>query len=133
MERAVLVDSSAWVEYLRRTGSPTNLRLRELLATRRRVATTEPIVLEMLMGAQSEAHADRLRKLLVSLELHPLEGLQDAERAARIFRGCRRRGHTVRSSVDCLIAAVALRADLPVLALDRDFDAIAEETGLELV
>ena len=133
MERPVLVDSSAWVEYLRRTGSPTNMRLRALLAARRRVATTEPIVLEVLMGAQSEAHADRLRKLLVSLDLRPLEGLRDAERAAQIYRGCRRRGHTVRSSVDCLIAAVALRADLPVLALDRDFEAIAEETGLELV
>lgn len=97
------------------------------------MATTEPIVLEVLMGAQNEAHADRLRKLLVSLDLRPLEGLRDAERAARIYRGCRRRGHTVRSSVDCLIAAVALREDLPVLALDRDFEAIAEETGLELV
>ncbi|MBT8338357.1 MAG: PIN domain nuclease [Gemmatimonadetes bacterium] len=129
----MLVDSSAWVEYLRRTESPTNVRLRELLAARRRVAITEPIVFEVLMGAQSEAHADRLRRLLVSLELRPLEGLRDAERAAQIYRGCRRRGHTVRSSVDCLIAAVALRADLPVLALDRDFEAIAEETGLELV
>lgn len=133
MARPVLVDSSAWVEYLRETGSAVDVRLTAWLGDRRRLAVTEPIVLEVLMGAQSEAHADRLRKLLVSLDLHPLEGLRDAERAAQIYRGCRRAGHTVRSSVDCLIAAVALRADLPVLALDRDFEAIAEETGLELV
>lgn len=133
MSRPILVDSSVWIEYLRKTGSPANVRLRELLQNREQLAVTEPIVLEILMGAQSEAHAERLRSLLVSLDLRPLEGLRDAERAAQIYRACRRRGLSVRSSVDCLIAAVALREDLPVLAADRDFGAIAEETGLELV
>jgi len=133
MARPILVDSSVWIEYLRQTGSPANVQLRELLRERSRLAITEPIVLEVLMGAQSEAHSERLRRLLVSLDLRPLDGLGDAERAAQIYRDCRRSGRTVRSSVDCLIAAVALREDLPVLSADRDFEAIAEETGLELV
>lgn len=133
MSRPVLVDSSVWIQYLRRTGSPANVRLRELVHDGQRLAVTEPIIQEVLMGAQTEAHAERLHKLLVSLDLRPLEGLRDVERAAQIYRACRRRGRTVRSSVDCLIAAVALREDLPLLAVDRDFEVIAEETGLELV
>ncbi len=49
-----------------------------------------------------------------------------------MYRACRRQGVTVRSSVDCLIAAVAIRRDIPVLHLDRDFGAIATCTGLQL-
>jgi len=131
--RTILVDSSAWIEYLRQTGSETDLRLDAWLAEGGRAAVTEPVVQEVLMGAKSEAHAERLRRFIVSFNLRPLEGLRDAERAARIYRDCRRNGRTVRSSVDCLVAAVALREDLPVLAADRDFEAIAEQTGLELV
>jgi predicted nucleic acid-binding protein len=130
--RTILVDSSAWIEYLRATGSAADVRLDEFLARGGLAAVTEPIVQEVLMGAKSEAHAERLRRFIVSFNLRPLKGLRDAERAARIYRDCRRSGHTVRSSVDCLIAAVALREDLPLLAADRDFEAIAELTGLEL-
>ena len=64
---------------------------------------------------------------------HPAAGLQDWEDAARLYRAARTRGLTVKSSIDCLIAAVALRTDSSILALDRDFDTLAEITDLELV
>lgn len=132
MRSPVLVDSSAWIEFLRATGSATDARLTGWIAEGHALAVTEPIVMELLMGAQDEAHAERLRRLLVGFDLRPLKGLRDAERAADIHRACRRLGRTVRSSLDCLIAAVALREGLPVLAADRDFEAIAEATGLAL-
>jgi len=129
----VLVDSSAWIEFLRATDSETHLRVRGLVSGGYPIAVTEPIVLELLMGADSDAHAETLRRFLVSFDLRPFKGIRDAERAADIYRGCRRAGRTIRSSVDCMVAAVALRDGLPVLSADRDFEAIAEHTGLELV
>lgn len=59
--------------------------------------------------------------------------MDDFEAAAGIFRTCRRRGKSVRRLVDCLIAAVAIRAGLEILHRDRDFDVIARHTGLRVV
>ena len=57
----------------------------------------------------------------------------DAEQAAVLHRACRRAGETPRSLNDCLIAAVALRHDVPVLHRDRDFTVLAQHTDLRLV
>ncbi len=57
----------------------------------------------------------------------------DAEQAATLHRACRRAGETPRSLNDCLIAAVALRHDVPVLHRDRDFTVLAQHTDLRLV
>jgi predicted nucleic acid-binding protein len=132
-ETPVLVDSSAWIEFLRRTESAVDRRLTGLIAEGHPLAVAEPVLMELLMGADDEAHAERLRRFLIGFDLRPLKGLRDAERAADIYRACRRLGYTVCSSLDCLIAAVALREGLPVLAADRDFEVIAEVTGLGLV
>lgn len=129
----VLIDSSAWIEFLRATGSEAHLRVRGLVSGGYPIAVTEPIVFELLMGADSDAHAEKLRRFLVSFDLRPSKGVRDAERAADIYRACRRAGRTIRSSVDCMVGAVALRDGLPVLSADRDFEAIAEQTGLEVV
>jgi predicted nucleic acid-binding protein len=59
-------------------------------------------------------------------------GLQDWEEAAKLYRSARSKGLTIRSSIACLIAAVAVRTGSPVLALDRDFDALAEVSDLVL-
>lgn len=61
----------------------------------------------------------------------PVEGLGDYETAAALYLQCRRAGSTVRAITDCLIAAVALRADLAVLHSDRDFDLLGRHTGLK--
>lgn len=59
--------------------------------------------------------------------------MADFEDAALIQRVCRREGETVRSTMDCLIAAMAIRAERPLLARDRDYEVIARHVGLELV
>jgi len=127
----ILVDSSAWVEYLRGTGSSTHRKLRSLIADGARLATTDPIRMEILCGARDETHAKRLRQLLNALHHRPVCGT-DFEEAARIYRACRTAGTAVRSLMDCLVGAVALREGMSVLAKDRDFDAIRGVTGLGL-
>jgi predicted nucleic acid-binding protein len=127
-----LVDTSAWVEYLRATGSGVHREVRRAIERERPVHTTDVVVMEILAGARDEGHAVQLRRLLFSFEFVPVDGLVDFEHAAALFRRCRRRGETVRSLNDCLIAAVAIRAGLDVLHSDRDFDAIARHCELEL-
>jgi predicted nucleic acid-binding protein len=127
----ILADTSAWVEFLRATGSEANVRLRALIE-RDQLATTDVVLMEVLAGARDDGHRDRLRSLLARYEFVPIAGPRDYEDAADIFRACRQAGHTVRALTDCLIASVAMRAGLAVLHADRDFDAIARHAPLEI-
>jgi predicted nucleic acid-binding protein len=126
-----MVDTSAWTEYLRGTGSGTHFRLRELLAADAVLATTDVVHMELLAGARDEHDDVQLRRMLAALEHVPVDPL-DWEVAARLHRACSRQGEAVRSLSDCLVAAVAIRAQVPVLAHDRDFVVLARLTDLEL-
>lgn len=126
-----LVDTSAWVEFLRGTGSSSHRAVRRLLSAGALLHTTDVVVMEVMAGARDERHHDRLRRLLARCEYAPVEGLHTYEAAAGLYRTCRRAGDTVRSLTDCLIAAVALRQRLTVLHDDRDFDVLARHTGLQ--
>jgi predicted nucleic acid-binding protein len=128
----VLVDSSVWIAFLRDTGG-REVDLLEQLIDERRAATTDVVLLEVLAGTTDEEHAARLRRFLAGAELLRQESPADAERAAALYRACRRAGETPRSLNDCLIAAVALRHDVPVLHRDRDFTVLAQHTDLRLV
>ena len=124
-----LVDSSAWVEFLRDTGSPACLRFRELVTSG--IAVCDAVRMEILAGARNESHLSTLRDLLAEATIIPMRA-SDYEDAAALYRHCRRRGETVRKLLDCLIAAVAIRAAIPVLHNDRDFDVLARHTDLQL-
>ena len=94
----ILVDSSAWIEFLRGTGSPPHLRLRAALEQEAELASTDVVVMEILAGARGEADRDRLRRLLFGVEFLAVEGPADYERAAELYRLCRSRGETPRTS-----------------------------------
>ena len=128
----VLVDTSAWVEFLRGTGSAHNRWLRDAIQAETPLGWTEPILYELTAGARTPQRGEELRALLLRGPLLAVEGLQDWEDAAFLYRSARAKGLTVRSSMDCLIATVALRTGSRLLALDRDFDALAEVSDLDL-
>ena len=123
----ILIDSSAWIEFLGDSGSPVCNRVDELLGGD--VTICDPIRMEVLAGARSDEHLAALRGLLARASLVPTESI-DYESAAGLYRTCRRNGVTVRKLIDCLIAAVAIRADIPVLHADADF--LARLTRLRL-
>lgn len=123
----ILVDTSAWIEFLRDTGSPACVRVDGLLADQ--IATCHPVRMEVLAGARDEGHLRDLRALLARASVIPTLPT-DYEDAAALYRTCRRRGETVRRLVDCLIAAHAIRAKLPLLHADADFGALARHGGL---
>lgn len=129
----ILVDTSAWIEFLRATGSDAHLHLRAALEGGERLAATDVVLMELLAGARDEGDRDRLRRLVFGLEFVAVEGPDDYERAAELYRLCRRAGETPRKLSDCLIAAVAIRCGCVVLAADADFETIARHTPLRLM
>jgi predicted nucleic acid-binding protein len=78
----ILADTSAWIEYLRATGSAVHLRLRQLIADEGELVTTEVVMLELLAGKASPHGGTRLRRLLGRFDVLPVEGLADYEAAA---------------------------------------------------
>jgi predicted nucleic acid-binding protein len=125
----VLVDTSAWVEFLRDTRSPVCRRVNRLLGGD--VATTDPVRMEVVAGARDEVHATELQRLLLLASAIAVTS-GDCDDAAALYRACRRGGETPRRLIDCLIAAVAIRAGVPVLHADADFDVLARHTPLRV-
>ena len=125
----ILIDSSAWIEFLRDTGSQVCDRVDGLLAED--VAICDAIRMEVLAGARDELHLHQLRRLLARATVLPT-GPVDYDQAAAIYRQCRREGDTVRKLMDCLIGAVAISADAAILHRDADFDVIARHTKLRV-
>ena len=125
----ILIDTSAWVEFLRGTGSPACDRVEALLDGE--IATCDAIRMEVLAGARDEHHLERLRRLLARAVVLPTTRT-DYDEAAALFRRCRREGSTIRRLIDCLIASVAIRAATPILHNDGDFDVLARHTALRL-
>jgi predicted nucleic acid-binding protein len=128
----ILADTSAWVEYLRATGSPVHGRLRNLIADEGELVTTEVVMMELLAGESSPEGVAKLRRLLGRFNVLPVEGLADYEAAAELYRRCRAGGETVRNLTDCLIAAVAVRHGATLLHRDHDFEVIARHTPLRV-
>ena len=85
--------------------------------------------MEVLAGARDQNHLQQLRALLARATLLPTESI-DYDASAALYRGCRSQGKTVRKLIDCLIAAVAIRANVPILHMDEDFEVIAAFAGL---
>ena len=125
----ILADTSAWIEYLRDRDQTVADALEAHLDDGA-LLITEPVVLEVLQGGRSEDHVRRLKGLLWRARLVAVR-TEDYTEAAFLYRVCRANGETVRSSLDCLIAAVAIRTGTPVLHHDRDFDALARHTPLD--
>jgi predicted nucleic acid-binding protein len=122
-----MIDTSAWIEFLRDTGSPACTRVDQLLGDD--IATCDPIRMEVLAGARDERHLVDLRRLLARASVIPTQPT-DYEEAAALYRICRRNGETVRKLIDCLIASITIRAGLSILHADADFEVLARHTDL---
>jgi predicted nucleic acid-binding protein len=128
----ILVDTSAWVEYDRATGSTVDRRLTELITSDGPLAVTEPVIMEVLAGARSDHREADLRRLLLRFQLLQFDAAADFDAAARIYRTCRRAGITPRGMVDCMIASVASRYRATLLACDADLHRVATVVGIDM-
>ncbi len=122
----MIVDTSAWIEYLRASGTNADRTINQTLRAGGILLMPAVVLQELLQGAKSPLHYVRLQKELDQLPVFEPEDATEIHRqAALLYARCRWQGLTVRSPIDCVVAACALEADLPLLARDRDFDAIA--------
>lgn len=122
----ILIDTSIWVEWLRRPASrPAPEAFDDF-------ATCGPILQEIMQGVAEGGARSDLRWAILSMPIlsDPLPHTVFLE-AADLFALGRRKGYTIRSSVDCLIAAIAIRNQVPVWHRDRDFGRIARFTALQ--
>ena len=128
----ILADTSAWIEYDRATGSAVDDRLTQLISTDGPLAVTEPMMMEVLAGARTDAREDDLRRLLLRAGLLHFDAATDFDAATRIYRRCRSSGITPRGMIDCMIAAVAWRREATLLSYDLDLDRLAQVVGIDL-
>ena len=125
----ILIDTSAWVEFLRDTESATCHRVEAVLE--REIAICDPIRMEVRDGAPDGRHRHNLRRLPARTTVFPTGPMYYAATGA-LYRLCRREGEPVRKVIDCLIGAVAIRTETPVLHNDADFDVLARHTDLRI-
>ena len=128
----IVVDSSAWIELLRATGSAVDRALSRLLVEDAELAVTEIVSLEVLAGARTELEAQALREGPLARPLLALDGLRGYEAAAELYRACRRADERVRSLTDCLVAVPTIAADAELLHADADFEILARHTPLRI-
>lgn len=126
----LVADTSAWIEYLRRTESPADLALTAAVDAGK-VTLLEPVKAELLVGARSNVELIELRRLLDGLDIELIHPRDDFDAAIDIHLRCRSVGVTPRGLVDCLIAAITQRCGLPLLHADRDLATIAAVVGIE--
>src|SRR6266851_2435082 len=128
----ILADTSAWVEYDRATGSVVHRRVAELIASEGPLSVTEPVIMEVLVGARSDQRELDLRRLPLRFRLLGFDAAADFDGAARIYRRCRGAGFTPRGMVDCMIATVAWRHGASSLAQNVDLQRLGQIVGIEL-
>ena len=124
----LLVDTSVWIEVFRK---PSRVRLDQIVDFDD-VATCLPVVQEVLQGFRDERAYQTAGDALFALPMvdSPLTPAV-FDQAIDLYRAARRAGLTIRSGVDCLIAACAIRHSLTVLHHDRDFDLLAKVSALD--
>ena len=128
----VIVDTTVWVDYLRGVHNrETDYFDREV--GRRRFGLTDLILCETLQGIPDERSFVRVLRDLRRFELFETGSAETAVEAARNYRRLRQRGHTVRKTIDCLIATFCILQGHSLLHRDRDFDPFEHFLGLNVV
>ena len=128
----VIVDTTVWIDYLRGTSNPeTDWLDREL--NRQRLALTDLILCEVLQGVRDSAAFNQVREVLLNFQVFDSGGKDLAVAAAENYRDLRRRGHTVRKTIDCLIATFCLQSGHALLHRDHDFDPFEKPLKLKVM
>jgi predicted nucleic acid-binding protein len=127
-----LLDTSALIEFLNRTGSCHDKAVEALIANDADVAIAEITLTEVLQGIRSERDYREVRASLMALPILSPKGHDSYIKAADLYRKCRTKGLTIRSTIDLLIAQTAIENNAALLHNDRDFEAIASVSSLRI-
>lgn len=121
-----LIDTSVWIDSFRQIDNPSSQFFKSLIAERAPFGITGAIFQEVLQGARTPRDYASLKTYLGSLPFyHPSDPVETYAEAGGIYLLCRTKGFTVRSTLDCLIARIAIEYELVLVHHDRDFAAMA--------
>jgi predicted nucleic acid-binding protein len=122
----ILIDASAFIEFLNRTGSREDTLIEQLIRNEEDIAFADITLTEILQGIKTDREYDEVKGSLLTFPLLSMKSAASYISAAELYRKCRKKGLTIRSTVDLLIAQIALEHRASLLHNDRDFDAIAQ-------
>ncbi len=128
----IVVDTTVWIDFFKGANTSEEQYLQELIREDRAIALSDLIFCEILQGIRDDREYERIRQLLLQYPIYQMDRLALFEQAAMIYRTCRKRGLTIRKTIDCLIAAVCISNDLELFHKDSDFDCIAKVTSLRI-
>ena len=128
----IVVDSSVWIDFFNgRITKQTNL-LDSLLGSEL-IVIGDLILTEVLQGFQQDKHSNKARKLLDSLIFRQMLSKELAIKSAENYRILRKKGVTVRKTIDVIIATFCIENNLPLLHSDRDFRPVEKHLSLKVV
>ena len=129
----ILADTSSLIDFLKRSKTESSEKLKNILEQGIPFGINSFIFQEVLQGAKSEKEYRLLRQYLQTQRFyHPKDQIDSFAKAARIYFKCRKKGVTIRSTIDCIIAQTAIEHDLFLLHNDTDFDAMATIVPLKI-
>lgn len=128
----VIVDTTVWIDYLRGIHNEETDYFDQEVA-RQRFGLTDLILCETLQGIREDQSFMRVLHELRKFEVFETGGSHIAIEAAKNFRQLRQRGHTIRKTIDCLIATFCILQGHSLLHRDRDFDHFEKILGLQVI
>jgi predicted nucleic acid-binding protein len=128
----ILIDASAFIEFLNRTGNREDTLIEQLIINNEDIVIADISLTEILQGIKSDREYHEVKASLLTFPLLSLKSPDSYIAAADLYRKCRKRGLTIRSTVDLLIAQLAIEYGAPLLHNDRDFEAIAQVCDIRI-
>jgi predicted nucleic acid-binding protein len=128
----ILVDSSVWIDFFKKNQTNQTKILEDSIQNEIEVFITEIIYTEILLGIKDDNQYNKTKSILEQLSFLKPKSIDTYTKAVEIFRNCRSKGITIRSTIDCIISSIAIENNISLLTSDKDFIGIAKYTNLSI-
>lgn len=129
----ILVDTSVWIDFLQGRDTAHRHTLHRLIEEEEEICLTGIVLVEILQGIKVDKEAREIKDDLLAFPFYNPSEIDTYIEAANIYRQCMKNGKTVRKTIDCLIAAIAIENGLTLFHNDRDFSSIEQCTELKIL
>ncbi len=127
-----LVDTSVWIDFFNGVKTASSMTLHKLIEAEQSICISDIILAETLQGFRRDADFEAAKAHLLLFPVYSLQSPDGYLKAAQLYRMCRKKGVTIRKTIDCLIAQTAIDHGLILLHKDSDFDKIASVSDLQI-
>ena len=132
MSKAIIFDTSIWIEFIQRKNTQKALLLREYILMNKPIWITPTILQEVLQGSRNNQEFERLKNSLLGYRCLLMNPINAAIASAQLYSSLRQKGVTIRKPNDCLIASYAIHFNVEICHNDSDFDLIAQNSNLKI-